>query len=598
MLKRFLSYCVLMFCVLQGFAQREASHWYFGNGASLDFSKGYPQTDNNSQLYTNEGCASVSDNAGRLLFYSEGVSVWNKSHTIMANGANLNGANSSTQSCIILKKPGTDDIYYLFTIDELGGPKGLCYSIIDMKQNNGEGAVVLKNQLLLTPTSEKLTAIRNADGKGWWVLTHKWNSDAFYSYQFDANGISNVVISKTGIIHKDAGNGKSSSAIGYLKSSPNAKRLASAICYVPNNNIELFDFNNSTGKVSDAVNLPSPGNAYGVCFSPDNSKLYVSYESLGRGVVQYDLTSRNIAASAVRVSPMDSTRYGALQLGPDDKIYIAKLGQYLDCITNPNGSAGNCGFKINYVNLKGMYSTFGLPDFFILNYNRLKVNLGNDTVVCDKSIVLDAKNPGVKYKWSTGQADQKITVERTGTYWVAISQNGQTAGDSIRIKFRKPIKLELGKDTIVCGDMYPLDGGNSGLNYRWSSGASTQVYVATKTGYYSVTVTDGICVKSDSIKVIFPSTGTPFIPLKEFKPDNGLVNNSFDYVLNGVTWFNLKVMNKRGKVVFETEDRKKKWNGFFDGKKAGEGIYPWEIKYKTACSHDKIMEQKGSVAIY
>lgn len=587
-----------MFYIFPVYSQREANHWYFGNGVSFDFSRGYPKAVNDGALYTSEGCTSISDNTGRLLFYSDGVTVWNNTHKVMVNGNGLSGTNSSTQSCITLKKPGTETIYYVFTIDELGGPKGLCYSVIDMKQNNGLGAVVVKNQQLLTPASEKLTAVKHANGKAWWVIVHQWNSAAFYCYRFDASGVSSPVISNIGVVHKDNGDKKNSGSIGYLKASPDGKRLASVICYTPNNNIELFNFNNSTGVISGLVNLPSPGNAYGACFSPDNSKLYISYELAGRGIVQYNLNSPNIAQSAIRVSLSDSTRYGALQLGPDEKIYAAKLGQHLDVITNPNGQGNACGFKSNYVNLNGMYSTFGLPDFFILNYNNLKVNLGNDTVICDKTFLLDAKHPGAKYRWKNGSTDQKITIDRTGSYWVVVEENGQTASDTIKVKFRKPISLELGRDTVICGDMYPIDGGNSGLGYRWSSGASSQVYVATKTGRYTVTVTDGICVKTDSIKVTFPNGGPAFVPLKEFQPDNGALNSYFDYVLNGVTWFNLKVKTKRGKLVFETEDRKKKWDGFINGKRASVGDYFWEIKYKTGCTKEKINEQKGVISIY
>lgn len=597
MLKTTLFFTLFTIRIISGYSQREAYHWYFGNGVSLDFSHGSPKAINDGELYTNEGCASVSDNKGHLLFYTDGLMVWDKEHMMMPNGIGLGGSNSSTQSCIILQKPGSETIYYLFTVDEFAGPKGFSYSIIDMGRNNGLGVVVVKNQSLLGSVSEKVTAVKHASGKGWWVIVHQWNSNAFYSYLFDEKGVSLPVISNAGVVHKDMGSGKNSESIGYLKGSPDGKKLASAMCYVPNNNIEVFDFNNMTGVVSNPVKLPSPGNAYGVCFSPDNSKLYVSYESGSRGLYQYNMLSSDIAKSAIMVSPNDSTRYGAMQMGPDGRMYVAKLGQFLDVISNPNAPGKQCGYIVNGVNLKGMYSTFGLPDFFVLNYVRLKVDLGNDTVVCEKSCTLDAKNPGAKYVWSTGEVKQKITIGRSGTYWVQVSVNGQSATDTIRVKFRKPLKLELGKDTIICGDIYPMDAGNSGLGYRWSTGASTQVYVATKSGTYVVTVTDGICVKTDSVKVTFPNGGPAFIPMKEFKPNNGGFNDRFDYILNGITWFDLKVTNRHGKVMFETSDKKKKWDGTANGKEVSKGEYTWEIKYKSVCTRTKVMTEKGVVMV-
>jgi gliding motility-associated-like protein len=590
--------CYLFFILSMAVnAQKEASHWYFGNGVALDFNYGYAKAVNDGQLYTSEGCGTISDNKGRLLFYSDGITVWNSDHLEMANGTGLGGAASSTQSCIILQKPGSEYLYYVFTADELAGPKGLEYSVVDMSLNDGLGAVTVKNQALLSPISEKLTAIRNKNGKGWWVLVHQWNSDVFFCYPFDASGVGTPVVSKSGSVHKDVGSKNKSESIGYMKSSPNGRKIAEAICYIPGNNIEVFDFDNVSGQVSNPMYLPSPGNAYGVCFSPDNSKLYVSYQAGGAGVVQYDLGARDVVKSAERVSKVDSTRYGALQLGPDGKIYMAKLGQFLDAITNPNGEGKACGFKRNYVNLKGMYSTFGLPDFFVLKTSNLKLSLGNDTVVCDKNLILDAGNKGATYVWSTGQKEQRITVSKNGTYWVTVSENAESVSDTIHVKFRKQIRLDLGKDTTVCGGIYPLDGGNSGLSYRWSTGVSTQVCVATTSGTYAVTVSDGICVKSDSVKVTFLSPGDPVVPVKEFQPNNGGLNDHFDYILNNVYAFTVRIKTKRGKLLFETNSMRKRWDGNFEGKEVSKGDYNWEIQYKSTCTRDKIITIRGVVKI-
>ena len=96
-----------MYCVL---SQGEAANWYFGVNAGLNFSSGAPVLDLNGQLATNEGCGSISDANGDLLFYTDGITVWDKNHNQMPNGFGLLGDPSSTQSGIIIPLPGSEVI--------------------------------------------------------------------------------------------------------------------------------------------------------------------------------------------------------------------------------------------------------------------------------------------------------------------------------------------------------------------------------------------------------------------------------------------------------------------------------------------------------
>ena len=160
------------------FAQRQASNWYFGYGAGIQFDLATNSTNsvNNGQLFTNEGCSSISDEDGNLLFYTDGTTVWNKQHTIMTNGIGLYGDNSSAQSAIIVPKPDDPNIYYIFTVDtsvgDLDPDNGFNYSVVDMTLDGGLGAVTSKNVNLLQLCSEKLTAVlKDCITKSIWVIT-------------------------------------------------------------------------------------------------------------------------------------------------------------------------------------------------------------------------------------------------------------------------------------------------------------------------------------------------------------------------------------------------------------------------------------------
>ena len=85
-------------------AQNQTDNWYFGNKAGLNFSTCTPTILTDGQVNTDEGVATISDANGNLLFYTDGVTVWNKQHLIMVNGTGLAGHPSSTQSAVIVPR--------------------------------------------------------------------------------------------------------------------------------------------------------------------------------------------------------------------------------------------------------------------------------------------------------------------------------------------------------------------------------------------------------------------------------------------------------------------------------------------------------------
>ena len=90
----------------------------FWKEAGLDFNSGSPVALTNGQLNTTEGCTTISDKNGNLLFYTDGSVVYDKSHQVMPNGYGLLGHYSSTQSAIIVPKPNNPNLYYIFTVDQ------------------------------------------------------------------------------------------------------------------------------------------------------------------------------------------------------------------------------------------------------------------------------------------------------------------------------------------------------------------------------------------------------------------------------------------------------------------------------------------------
>lgn len=136
------------------FAQPEAAVWYFGAKAGLDFRHNPPSPLLNGQMNSNEGGAAICDENANLLFYTDGVRVWNKEHRLMNNGNHLLGHPSAAQSGIIAPMPLNRGKYYVFTVDAEAGDNGLCYSIVDMTADT-LGVVTNKNINVLKKVQRK-----------------------------------------------------------------------------------------------------------------------------------------------------------------------------------------------------------------------------------------------------------------------------------------------------------------------------------------------------------------------------------------------------------------------------------------------------------
>ena len=236
MMKKHLLLLFVFILSLSCYAQGEANIWYFGDHAGLDFNSGNPVVLTNGKLNTYEGCATISNSAGQLLFYTDGITVWNKNHQIMPNGNGLKGDPSSSQSAIIVPKPNQSNIYYIFTVDFEAHPNGCQYSEVDMNLNGGLGNVTSnKNIPLVTPVCEKLTAVKNASGDGYWVVLHGYGNNSFIAYSITTAGVNlTPIISNVGTkIETDF-----TRTLGYLKFSPDGTKLISCNYKV---NVELFD---------------------------------------------------------------------------------------------------------------------------------------------------------------------------------------------------------------------------------------------------------------------------------------------------------------------------------------------------------------------
>lgn len=362
---KFLFLLICAFSLSLCTSAQQADNWYFGVMAGLNFSDTVPVVLTDGVLITPEGCSSVSDTAGSLLFYTDGITVWNKLHTAMPNGNGLNGGSSCTQAALIAAQPGNNNLYYVFTLDEIGGPLGFRYSIVDMNLSGGLGDVIEKNVFLRDSVTEKLTAVTNIDGTLTWIVVHGWGTNAFYAYALTGTGINtSSVVSNSGMVHSTT---QIQNTYGQMKFAGCGGRLALAAGYL--DTVEVLDFNLASGTVANPITIPMNAHVYGVEFSPDNSKLYVTCYNPEGTLLQFDLLQGDETAIINSKITLNSTEdLYALQLAPDGKIYVVRsYSAMLGIINYPDLAGSGCNFVLNGINLDPAYTgaaaALGLPNF-------------------------------------------------------------------------------------------------------------------------------------------------------------------------------------------------------------------------------------------
>lgn len=493
MVKYTLILCVFCFVNL-GIAQGFNSNWHFGKYAALHFGGGAPVPIGGSSLFTQEGSSTMSDINGDLLFYTDGMSVWDKNNNQMPNGFGLMGNPSTTQAALIIPMPGNSTKYYLFAIDQLGG--AMTYSIVDMNLNGGFGDVVAssKNILLHTAVCEKQCGYRICDGNIW-ILSHEFGSNTFFADLITPSGINPSVTSSVGIPVTTVSN-QNLNATGQMKISPLGNKIALALRDIAT--FELYDFDINTGKVSNAKTLclgcyPI---ANGVEFSPDGSKLYGSVYGT-KQVVQFDVslvTQAEIAGSATTVG-YTSTNACNMQVGEDGKVYVAQcisqqgLGTNSLCVINsPNLLGASSNFAQNGLSLGSQESLVGLPNFMVIPEDTL-YNYQTLTICSGDSIKIGASVSSSSHQWMYGSnaTTDSIFVSPTvnSVFVVKSDYNCSILTDSITIIVTpKPTVSVNHYQTICLGDTVKIGASIPSSSHQWVYGinATTDSIFVSPTG--------------------------------------------------------------------------------------------------------------------
>ena len=362
-------------------AQKEDYVWITGDdnqlldttygGGLLDFTFNPPKASyhyREHNMFTTN--SSICDSAGNLLFYTNGCIIAGVDDEILENGDGINPGNAHNLWCeqyndgyaggianaTILPVPDSSHLYYLFhkRFVLYFNPQDVFvdrfyYSIIDTKENGGKGKVLEKNVVFMADSLAlgEITAVKHANGKDWWLVTPRRNSNQFYIFKFTSQGIVDTFQQTIGILPDPQGEG-----VGQMVFSPDGSKLYRTCRYKP---IMVYSFDREAGAFTQFDTIAYDyGDQFvgeiGCAISPSNRYLYLSCREF---LYQLDLWAPNISASQSTVAEWDGykdpfpTTFWQCQLGPDCNIYVMAFGdtRYYHVIHNPDEPGLACNVE-------------------------------------------------------------------------------------------------------------------------------------------------------------------------------------------------------------------------------------------------------------
>ena len=375
---------ILMLISFNLMSQNETNHWFFGENAGLDFNCGDVNVGNNGSRKTPAGCSSISTKTGALLFYTNGVTVWNKNHQVMVNGLGLASDINYSQTSIIVPKPGDENTYYIFCTRVTPGTSplltsGVFYSTVEFTDQYPLGNITSKNVRISSSSTERITALHNFQDNSIKVIAFGGANElpnspknTFYVFNVTANGINYPPTTTTVFT--------TMSSVGVMKISPNGEILCMAdyedrYLYFYYFNIEDSTFSHLYTINTDLFLIPIT--PYGLAFSQDSMRLFYSGKNHSSGrsyLFQFNFFADVDINSRPIIDTSYDYEYGSLQLATNGKIYVSNFStnedssslnssNFISVINDPENEDDLIDYQPLSLSLESGNSLKGLPNF-------------------------------------------------------------------------------------------------------------------------------------------------------------------------------------------------------------------------------------------
>ncbi|MBK9253986.1 MAG: T9SS type A sorting domain-containing protein [Saprospiraceae bacterium] len=320
--------------------------------------------------------ASICDQNGKLMAYSNGQVLYNGNHQAITDTINyfevtnnsqcneweynnfgdsnmsIPGGLLGHQRVVIL--PVGDEYYILYNnynyctnvVDKIA------YSKFVINSENPNGKLIVKDHILIEDTLVfAIYAIRHANGKDWWVINLNKNNTKIQRFLINQYGIHYYGTIESGLDDR--------TGHGQICISPDGKYLAWYIFSsftLTGGYVAFATFDRCDGTISKLTGkvFPSLALTGGVSFSADSRYLYVGNRD---NIFQYEISDGEMINEQVvavfdgfyfsipNVSIEYSVNFCWMLLGPDGRIYVVPTSatqKYLGVIANPHEKGKAC----------------------------------------------------------------------------------------------------------------------------------------------------------------------------------------------------------------------------------------------------------------
>lgn len=570
---------------------KRANVWNMPEGIQIDFNCNPPCPSLNNTVQECGSSSSICDINGHLQFYTDNETIWSSNHEIMFNGTGLYSCSFSIQGSVIVPVTSNPYQYYLITCDNVRFPLNvntpdyicsdinpvknvLCLHLIDMRFNNGQGAVLWKNKIIYNGHVEQmLAAVKHANTKDTWLLTYDTDINRFVSLLLTDCGIEKTIISE------DLGF-RIISGLSPIRFSPKGD-MFHVKADLPQPGNMVAHFNTTTGEASNSFFFR--GYSLKGCFSADSRYLY-SDASNSYEIPRYDLSLIDTATiyenkQTVKVGLYEGFNNG-LQNGPNGKLYFTFDQRFVTWYIVDEPSALSFTTKSLYIPIKNQNLTHSTnppnfvqswfdPDFKEYEYGSPsfsfdRVCMGNKTTLRAVHIP-----PATNYHWEIYENGMPVTVyynedtithtfAEPGTHSVRLVIDFSCIPDVIIrddiIVDKLPVKYL--QDTTVCeGSAVVAEAQPSQVSYVWNTGNTSNLQTAIPDQSYTVTVSNACGSKVDSITI----TKVEYKVTNLVTQNNDGMNEVLNIQTNSTTSGTLSIYNNWGSQVYANDVYQNTW---------------------------------------
>ena len=111
--------------------------------------------------------------------------------------------------------------------------------------------------------------------------------------------------------------------------------------------------------------------------------------------------------------------------------------------------------------------------------------------------------------------------------------------------------------------------------YLWSTGSTDSAITVSKEGWYTVTFMHDGCAFTDSMQVVYKACPEDFMVPNVITPNGDNINDKFEFKGYPAGSFGLKMFNRWGQLVFETDVYRNDW----PKQKPKAGVYYYQLQH-------------------